>query len=132
MKNKNCPWCQGKIGLIDLLLLDEHAPKKCKNCGKFLKTSFVNSIVSIVIPVIMFGTAIVLFDLGLVISASLLLLIPILRIVLAEPLKYSLSSNGNACFQCKRTNIAFSYPNSNICDQCLLSEKQSSSQTFLR
>lgn len=131
MRNKSCPWCQGKIGLMDLLLLDEHAPRKCKNCGKFLKNPVVNSIVSVVIPVIMFAAAFILFDLDLLISLSLLLLIPILRIVLAEPLKYSLSSTGGACLQCKRTNIGFSFPNSKICDKCLISEKKSNSQTSL-
>jgi len=131
MIKKKCPWCQGKIGLLELLQLKEHAPKKCKICGKYLKASFVNSIVSVVLPIIMFTTAITLFNLNFLISASLLLLIPILGMVLAEPLKYSLSTTGNACLQCKRTNIGFSFPNSKICDNCFLASKKSNSQTSL-
>ena len=126
MRNKSCPYCFQKLGFIELLLLDPHTPKKCKNCGKYLKTSFVNLIVSAVVPVIMCVAAIYLFDLDLVISLSLLLLIPVLLIVLAEPLKYTLSSNGNACLQCKRTNIGFSFPNSKICDKCFLKGKKQS------
>ena len=50
MRSKNCPYCRHKLNFIELLLLDEHAPRKCKNCGKYLKNSIVNSIVSVVIP----------------------------------------------------------------------------------
>ena len=131
MMNKNCPWCQSKIDILGLLLLDEHAPRKCKNCGKYLKTPLVSSLVSVVIPITMFAAALTLFDLDLLISLSLLLLIPVLRIALAEPLKYSLISTGIACLKCKRTNIGFSFPNSNICDKCLLAQKQSNSQISL-
>lgn len=125
MLNRSCPWCRQKLGVIELLVLDEHSPKKCKNCGNFLKTPLTNSIVSVVVPIIMLAAGLYIFDLDLLPLLSLVLLIPVLRIALAEPLKYSLNSTENVCLQCKRTNIEFSFPSSNICDKCILTEKKS-------
>jgi hypothetical protein len=126
MRNKNCPWCRRKLNVIELLLLDEHAPRSCRNCGQYLKNSFVNSIVSAVIPVILCATSFYIFDINLLFSLSLLLLVPIFRIALAEPLKFNPNSNNRTCFQCRRTNGRFGNPKSNICDDCLLGEKKHS------
>lgn len=123
-RSRNCPWCNHRVGVFELLLLDEHSPRKCRNCGNFLKTSFVNSIISVVLPVVLFGIAVYLLEIDLLVSASLLLLIPVLRILLAEPIKYSLVSIVNFCMQCKRTNVKFSRPNSRICDKCYVLQRK--------
>jgi hypothetical protein len=123
MKNKICPWCQQKLSLFDVVFLDEHAPKKCSNCGKYLKTSSTSTIISVVLPVVLCAISLYLFDLDLFVSLSLLLLIPVLKIMLAEPIKYSLGSGLRACSQCKSLNSKFSFPGSMVCDKCLLPEK---------
>jgi hypothetical protein len=134
MRNRNCPWCGNKLDLIELLLLDELAPRKCKNCGKYLKTSKVNSIVSAVLPTVLCFISYYLLDIGLFFSAALLLLIPVLRISLAEPVKYSISSTMRICLQCKRAKmVAFSNPETKFCDQCLhLQKNQEGAQNILR
>jgi hypothetical protein len=109
---------------MELLLLDEHSPKKCKNCGKYLKTRLAGSVVSVVVPVMMAAAALIIFSLDFFISMSLLLLIPILRTALATPMKYSLSSTGVVCLQCRQTNIGFSFADSKLCDNCALRIKK--------
>ena len=123
MRNKNCPYCRHKTGFIELLLLDEHAPRRCKNCGNFLKNSLVNSVVSIVIPVVMFAASLYIFDLNFLFSASLLLLIPVLRIALAEPMMYNLNANVRNCARCGQTNVRFKNSFAKVCDNCLLLEQ---------
>jgi hypothetical protein len=123
---KICPWCRHKLRFFDLVCLDEHAPKKCKNCGKYLKTSYSSSIISMVLPVALCGLSIYLFDIRLLFSLSLLLLIPVLKVTLTEPLKYSLSSGIRACSSCKNLNAKFSYPGAMVCDKCLKAGKKHS------
>jgi hypothetical protein len=133
MRNKNCPWCQHKLSLKELLFLDEQAPTACLKCGKNFKNSSINSIISGVLPVTLCFTALYLFDIGLLYSLSLLILIPVLRITLAEPLKYNPNSFSQTCFQCQRSNVGFKNSFSNICNDCLLFGKnQTDSQTTLR
>jgi len=120
LRRKNCPQCRQRIGFIKLLLLDDHSPTRCQNCGIFLKNSSANLIIPAVITVVLFFASFYLVDIDPIFSFSLLLLFPILRFALAEPIKYSLNSDVKYCLQCKRTNARFSYPNSNVCDKCSL------------
>jgi hypothetical protein len=132
MMKKFCPWCNYQVSLIRLLLLDEHSPRKCKNCGKYLKTSAINSYISVVIPVVLCFFSVYLFNINLLFSSAFLLLIPVLRILLAEPAKYSLNSNINCCLKCNRSNVLFKYPFSTICNNCLsLENKKSGSKISL-
>jgi hypothetical protein len=124
MRNKNCPYCRHKLNLFELLRLDEHAPRKCKNCGNFLKTSLAGSIVSVVIPVVLCAASLYLIDINFIFAASLLLLIPLLRIALAEPMPYNLNSNTRKCSRCGQTNVRFKNSFAKICDNCLLSEQK--------
>jgi hypothetical protein len=133
MRYKNCPYCRSKLSFIELLLLDEHSASKCKKCGNFLKNSFVNSIIAAVIPALLCGLSIYLFDINLLYSLSLLLLIPVLRISLAEPLRFNANSNSRTCLQCRRTNAVFKDPFSTVCSDCQRQvKKQSAEQAALR
>ena len=85
---KYCPWCQHQLRIIELLLLDEHSPRTCKNCGKFLRNATSNSTIAVALPIVLFGVSIYFFDIHFLLSLMLLLLIPILRVTLAEPLKF--------------------------------------------
>lgn len=124
MRNKICPWCLQKLSFLDIVFLDEHAPKKCRSCGKYLKTTSFSTIISIVLPVVLCAISFYLFDINLLYSLSFLLLVPVLKITLAEPLKYSLSSGIRACSQCKSLNTKFSLPGAMVCDKCLLAGKK--------
>src|SRR5262245_49143779 len=124
MKNKNCPWCGHKVGFIKLLLLDDQTPTACKNCGKFLKNSSANLVIPAVITVVLFAASFYLIDIDAIFSVALLLLFPVLRFALAEPIKYSLKANAQHCSRCGQTNVRFKNSFAKICDNCLLLEPE--------
>jgi hypothetical protein len=76
------------MSFIELLFLDEFSPTVCQKCSMYLRNKSAGTIISATVPVILFFSALYLFEIDLLYSLSLLLLIPILRISLAEPLKY--------------------------------------------
>ncbi len=126
LKRKNCPWCGHKLNFIELIFLDEHSPKICKYCGKYIKSSAVNSIISVVLPFVLCFISYYFFGIEMLLSLSLLLLIPILRFLLAEPLKYNINSTMRICLQCRSVNVPFVNSISKICRNCTLSGKKQS------
>ncbi len=83
---KTCPWCSRKLRIIELVALDVHSPNQCEKCHKFFKSDgffFVPTLACLIFPLLI----VEIFELNRILFFVGLVIMPIIFLILAEPIK---------------------------------------------
>ncbi|MBS1796012.1 MAG: hypothetical protein JSS81_19330 [Acidobacteria bacterium] len=120
MKSKICPFCGRPLGLIQLLRLDPHTPAGCRHCGQFIKNRTANGIIPVVVPIVLSFISLNLFGFNFYQSLAFFLLIPVLRILMAEPVKFSNQPSNRFCPKCGKEIAENLNSFESVCGRCSL------------
>lgn len=126
MITKRCPHCHRVLPNNKLFGLDPYVPSLCDDCGGWIKSTPLRFLLAGFLPCVIAISLVVLVPLFrrypefMVVLGFLLW--PFSEAMLANPVKAEVIAN--PCLQCKRIDVGFPTPWSNICDDCLTKEER--------